>query len=280
MLNLYQGLPVYNKLLDTLRTLKPLMLRVANNPGVPYWIENNGELVDFYPGSSIFGVFQKQVWGGHKNDTAIPVSRETFNATAHVLFNLSLEQLHALQDSMYTTDEIGLAHVGWDGPHDVELVQSVLEYFGAQALTDITQTHLDCARRFFERNHPELVQAQKERTHQIEQELKSKGAQVFVGEQARTQMIQCLHAFFDEKSQGKAYLLSQDSNGRLDMVPLAGCGAEALVGQLTQAQGQLDDDCVMVMIDSTTDAGHAYKATYLPKSQVLTVIDETAMTSV
>lgn len=86
----------------------------------------------------IEGVFYKQEWGGRKNDLALLVGEETFDATDAVL-NLCYQDFQALQDGDETSDEIGRAHVDWSGPCEVQIVDSVCEYFGVQSLKSITE---------------------------------------------------------------------------------------------------------------------------------------------
>lgn len=93
----------------------------------------------------IEGEFHKQHWGGRKNNDAIHVATETFDATNTVLL-LDLASLHALCDSDGTSDEIGREHFDWDGPFDVTLVDSVCDYFGVANLKQVTQEGFNYAK--------------------------------------------------------------------------------------------------------------------------------------
>lgn len=97
------------------------------------------------PARRIIGSFVKQTWGGRRGDSAIYAGEEKFDATAAVLL-LPHKALIALKDSDPTTDEIGQAHVQWDGPCEVSLVYSIQEFFGVESLSDVTPEALENAR--------------------------------------------------------------------------------------------------------------------------------------
>lgn len=86
----------------------------------------------------IVGTMLKQVWVG---DFPVDCGSEKFDATTLVI-SLPLEQIHNLRDHDYSSDYVGQAYIKWDGPHEVDIVSSVCEYFGVSELTDITENHL------------------------------------------------------------------------------------------------------------------------------------------
>lgn len=93
----------------------------------------------------ITGTFTKQVWGGRKGDDAIFSGTEEFDATDYVL-RMPLQKIHRLVDHDDTTDVIGLAHVDYDGPFEVDVVGEICAYFGIEQLEDLTEENLDRAR--------------------------------------------------------------------------------------------------------------------------------------
>lgn len=93
----------------------------------------------------IVGTFYKQRWGGRKNDNAITEGQEEFDATNAVLL-LDHDELVELEDNADTTDPLGTEHVDWAGPHYVNIVDSILEYFGVPDLEDITPEALEFVR--------------------------------------------------------------------------------------------------------------------------------------
>lgn len=105
----------------------------------------DGKLMASVTNRRITGAFYKQEWGGRKNDIAISCGVEEFDATDAVLL-LNHAALIELDDNSENTDEIGRSHVDWSGPCSVELVQSVLEFFGVSDLEDITEEALTYAR--------------------------------------------------------------------------------------------------------------------------------------
>lgn len=93
----------------------------------------------------VLGTFFKQVWGGRKNDLALPVGAVPFDATKAVLA-LPIEELRALEDHDYSTDAIGQAHIEWDGPFGVEIEDSLAKFFGVDAVSEITEQMLAAKR--------------------------------------------------------------------------------------------------------------------------------------
>lgn len=106
-----------------------------------------GKLLAAVTNRRITGTFTKQVWGGRKGNDAIHVEDVEFDATNYVLL-MAHDELVALEDNRESTDCVGQAHVDWDGPHEVTVVESVCEYFGVGCITDITSEALAFARKF------------------------------------------------------------------------------------------------------------------------------------
>ena len=103
----------------------------------------------------IIGVFIQQVWAGPKNDWAQTIATVKFDATQAVL-SLDLDAIHAIRDNAESSDDIGRACVQWNGPCEVSLTESIVEFFGLgdDAVSDliiehVTQEMLDLARAEF-----------------------------------------------------------------------------------------------------------------------------------
>lgn len=110
-------------------------------------IEDDGrQLVASVSSRRIAGVFAKQVIGGAKQDRDIHVADENFDATEHVLL-MPYDYFIALEDSDDTTDEVGRAHVSWDGPCYVRIVDSICEYFGVERIDQVTEEAFAFARK-------------------------------------------------------------------------------------------------------------------------------------
>lgn len=90
----------------------------------------------------ITGNFVKQVWGGRKGDEAIHCGEEDFDATLYVL-SMPYTDLIRIKDNHDTSDEIGMAHVTWSGPHEVALVDSMCDFFGVSKLAEISEQHFN-----------------------------------------------------------------------------------------------------------------------------------------
>lgn len=108
---------------------------------------------DLSPENMIIGKYNKQQWGGRKGDDLIDIDTQDFDATSYVL-RMPHEKLVELQDFDYSTDEIGNAHVKWDGPHSVRIVEEICNFFRVHALEDISPFALDLAKNKWAEAHP------------------------------------------------------------------------------------------------------------------------------
>lgn len=97
-------------------------------------------------GPRIVGTFTKQVWTGPKADRAMNVGEEEFDATDAVLL-MEHDRLMELDDDDESSDEIGRAHVDWDGPFHVQITDSICRYFGVEEVSDVTPEMLELARQ-------------------------------------------------------------------------------------------------------------------------------------
>lgn len=111
----------------------------------------------------ITGKFVKQVWGGRKGDYANRIATVTFDATRAVL-SRDIEFIRSLRDGDETSDEIGRECVGWEGPCEVYLTESVVEFFGLDGdevpdllIEQVTQEMLDQARASFGKLSPDSL---------------------------------------------------------------------------------------------------------------------------
>ena len=111
-------------------------------PDVTLTIEIEGTGVPVFSISNrrIMGYFEKQYWGGYKGNDAISCGEECFDATLHIL-SMTYEQVIAIKDDHDSSDQIGQAHVDWHGPHRVELVDSMCDFFGVSKLAEISREH-------------------------------------------------------------------------------------------------------------------------------------------
>lgn len=93
----------------------------------------------------IIGVFEREEW---IDDVATPLDSEEFVATEYVL-GLSLEAIHAIRDGRESSDQVGLAHVLYDGPFTVRIVEAIQEFFGVESVADVTEEMLQAAKAEF-----------------------------------------------------------------------------------------------------------------------------------
>ena len=105
-------------------------------------VENTAVPVVSFSTRRIMGEFQKQMWGGHKGNDALNCGKERFDATLYIL-SLPYKDVVKIRDNHESSDEIGRAHVSWDGPHEVELLDSMCDFFGVAKLAQLTEDHFN-----------------------------------------------------------------------------------------------------------------------------------------
>ena len=125
-----------------------------NGPATVSICDEGGKCLRFYSNKRIKGTFSKQVWGGRKGDVAMEFGKEEFDPTDEVLL-MNLEQLHRLEDYDDTSDDLGLKFIEWDGPFGVSVVHSICDFFGVEALNQITQEAIDFAREQIKPRKPQ-----------------------------------------------------------------------------------------------------------------------------
>jgi len=105
-------------------------------------IAGTGLPVASFSNRRIMGDFTKQRWGGHKGDDAITCGEDRFDATLYIL-SMPYEKVIAIKDDHDSSDHIGQAHVDWHGPHRVEIVDSMCDFFGVSKLVEISADHFN-----------------------------------------------------------------------------------------------------------------------------------------
>jgi hypothetical protein len=114
-----------------------------------FTVENeSGAVLASASNRRIIGTFTKQQWGGRKNDTAMFVGNEAFDATNAILL-MPHEKLIFLQDNSEESDSIGQDHIQWNGPCEVSITDSVCEFFGVGETESITKENLAYVRNRF-----------------------------------------------------------------------------------------------------------------------------------
>jgi hypothetical protein len=145
--------------------LKGLLSRPGHrNAHYAYVIANEtGKLVASVTNLRITGVFTKQNWGGRKGNDPIHAGEEEFDATDYVL-NMPYDEVLEIRDNRESSDAIGTAHIQWNGPYEVDIVDSICEFFGVGQLDDITPEMFEFVRGRYKPRTPEA--------HEIEMTLK------------------------------------------------------------------------------------------------------------
>lgn len=95
----------------------------------------------------IIGTFIKQelTMGGKYCERIREGAEVEFDAT-FLIIGMDVEHIREFEDDDYDTDEIGRQFVEWDGPCEVNIVDSIKEFFGVEALEDITDEMVEAAR--------------------------------------------------------------------------------------------------------------------------------------
>ncbi|HEJ2342749.1 TPA: hypothetical protein ACWLUJ_005719 [Pseudomonas aeruginosa] len=119
-------------------------LAANNDDQTTFTVENqDGYMLACATNRRIIGTFSKQQWDG--NDEANTVEEVEFDATDYVLL-LTGEAIRALVDGRDSSDQVGLAHISWDGPFRVDVVDSITRFFGVASLQEITDESLAYAK--------------------------------------------------------------------------------------------------------------------------------------
>lgn len=121
---------------------------VAGAPDIEttFSVENKiGEVIASFTNRRILADIECQQWGGRKGDDAIHVKDETLDVTDYVLA-MPYERFIEIQDSSTSSDDIGRAHLDWPGPCDVEVAESIAEFFGAASLREVTRVAFEAGR--------------------------------------------------------------------------------------------------------------------------------------
>lgn len=254
----------------------------------PYWIAQSDKVTHLVTGRTIRGLFQKQTWGGHKNDTAVNCGEQRFDATCYVLNSISLAQLHRLTDYSYESDDIGSFHVDWEGPFEVEIVQSILDYFGAEKLTDISQDALKAAWSNFQDNHPELDKQSEFNSTKPVDSAQLKGSpyateplEVRQGAVAKDEIIKRLLAWCENPSFGSVSVIEKETDFSLSLHSFTALGVQGLVDHLQTNDPELayyEMIVVSCTLGNENTSNNANKgtelATYYPRPQILTVVPQ------
>lgn len=137
---------------QSISVAEQLLGGLAEGETSTFTVEADGKLVAAITNRRIIGNFTKQTWGGRKNDDAIYVGTEDFDATSMILM-MDYNQLIKLQDNDESSDDVGRSLVDWSGPCEVAITTAVCDYFGVMAIEDITEDALKFARQ---RENPKL----------------------------------------------------------------------------------------------------------------------------
>lgn len=111
-----------------------------------------GRLLASVTNRRIVGTFRMQY--RDRWEQAVECGATGFDATAYAL-QMQPEPLRMLRDNQESSDAMGRAHVLWDGPCQVAVVDSVCAFFGVGSVADITDEALAFARGRWREDPPE-----------------------------------------------------------------------------------------------------------------------------
>lgn len=139
----------YSNQVSAIANAKDLLSRAPAGEECTFTVMNeDGYLIASITNRRIMGIFKKQEWSGAKKDHAMTVAEQGFDATSLIL-RLPRSELVKLEDDDESTDRIGTEVISWDGPYVVNLVDSILDFFGIEDLNEITDEALQYAREAF-----------------------------------------------------------------------------------------------------------------------------------
>lgn len=123
---------------DAIELAEQFLGGVSDDQRTTFTLKNEaGYLMAAVSNRRIIGTFTKQQWGGRKNDEALNIGEESFDATDAILL-MTHKDLVELDDHDESTDEVGRQHIGWNGPCEVRIVDEVCAYFGVSHVQEIT----------------------------------------------------------------------------------------------------------------------------------------------
>ena len=125
-------------------TVNEVAFRQLSLEGTTEAEQTNPEHWAFYAERTVQATFQRQAW---VNDNAIDTApAEAVDVTRAVLA-LPLAKLRALEDNEYCSDYlVDLEALQHSGPFYVEVEDAILEFFGVEALADVSDAMLNAAR--------------------------------------------------------------------------------------------------------------------------------------
>lgn len=104
-----------------------------------FTVECGGRLLASVTNRRITGTFHMQYWD--QREQAVDCGATSFDATAYAL-QMQPEALRMLRDNGEASGAMGLAHILWEGPCRVEVVDAVCAFFGVASVGDITDEAL------------------------------------------------------------------------------------------------------------------------------------------
>lgn len=107
-------------------------------------VDDAGKGLAFFTTRFITGTFHKEVWA-NANCTST-VDTVEFDATDYVLL-MPADKIRGISDRHGSGDEIGIAHVPWNGPHTGKIEEAVVDFFGVARIQDITDELVEFARQ-------------------------------------------------------------------------------------------------------------------------------------
>jgi hypothetical protein len=128
--------------LDEILATAEVLLGGCDTPTTFTVFDDEEKAIAVFTNRRITGTFTKQVWGGRKGDDAIFVEDVDFDATDLLLSTYELSEIQEMKDHDTSSDELGIMLVQWSGPHEVTVVESMLEFFGVERLTDLSESGL------------------------------------------------------------------------------------------------------------------------------------------
>lgn len=145
---IYQDRGFYDEFLDLNVTLGLVNgFLCSQNEPTTFTVENeNKEIVASFSNRQIIGRFNCQTESKTRRDWLETVETREFDATTYIL-SLPYNDFVGISDRSSSSDDVGRKFVDWKGPFDVEIEESINEYFGVDDIGEITPQHFDFVKR-------------------------------------------------------------------------------------------------------------------------------------
>lgn len=213
------------------------------------------------------------VWGHAGQPSAIELALDALSLAVNCGGELDKSVYRAANDALRSlVDQINAFE---DKLNERELVPTGDHYNSMMALLGVNKLSAKTRSRI--ESPPAESEVRRDQVENMTSSLSrpSPVAEIFRDAKALEQLGICLNCFFQDDATGKAYVIERSELTQLFMIGLTGCAIQGIADDLNADPDRLSR-YEMIVIDSGNSHGDSWIATYHPKQQVLTFVDERA----